>query len=117
MHRRGSGDCPTAFAGVKALECFGLLVLRELGLTAEPGAALAGSRAAIVGSLDDPVALVLSRGGQEGNKPRLRGVVRSKCGLSRTLIRAPRALMRSMRWMPSNIERVARSHSATTMMS
>ena len=50
-------------------------------------------------------------------EPRPRGVVRSRCGLSRTLIRAPRALMRSIRWVPSNIERVARSHSATTRMS
>ena len=36
-------------------------------------------------------------------KPRSSGVVRSRCCLSSTLMRAPRALMRSMRWMPSNI--------------
>src|SRR5689334_17475662 len=50
-------------------------------------------------------------------KPRPSGVVRSRCGLSSTLIRAPRALMRSIRWMPSNIDLVARSHSATTRQS
>jgi hypothetical protein len=38
-------------------------------------------------------------------------------GLSNTLMSAPRALVRSMRWIPSNIERVARSHSATTRIS
>jgi hypothetical protein len=44
-------------------------------------------------------------------------VVRSKCGLSSTLIMAPRAWMRSMMCTPSLIDRVARSHSATTRTS
>jgi hypothetical protein len=37
------------------------------------------------------------------------GVVRSKCGLSSTLIMAPRAWMRSIMCTPSIIDRVARS--------
>ena len=43
--------------------------------------------------------------------------LRSRCGLSRTLMAAPRACTRSMMAMPSTIERVARSHSATTSTS
>src|SRR5215813_2547578 len=50
-------------------------------------------------------------------KPRPIGVVRSRCGLSSTLIMAPRAWIRSMMCTPSIIERVARSHSATTSTS
>jgi hypothetical protein len=38
------------------------------------------------------------------------GVVRSRCGLSSTLINAPRLLMRSIRFTPSNIDLVALSH-------
>jgi hypothetical protein len=41
-------------------------------------------------------------------KPRPSGVVRSRYGLSNTLMRAPWALMRSMRWIPSIVDLVAR---------
>src|SRR5262245_64412653 len=72
-----------------------------------------GNGTARVGPANNALALILGERVQEGDTAPATGVVRSKCGLSRTLISAPRLLMRSMMWTPSIIERVARSHSAS----
>jgi hypothetical protein len=50
-------------------------------------------------------------------KPRPIGVVRSRWGLSSTLINAPRACIRSMIAIPSIMLRVHRSHSPSTRIS
>jgi hypothetical protein len=93
------------------------LQLRQFGLAAHVYPALAGRGSAVVGTLHDPLTFVLRQALRKAMKLRPLGVVRSKCGLSSTLIIALRAWMRSMMCTPSIIDLVARSHSATTSTS
>ena len=53
MHGHCPGDRPAALAGVEALEGLGLLVVRDL------------AAAAVVGPLDDALALIRGHGGQD----------------------------------------------------
>jgi len=59
MHAHGRADRPEALTGSQARECLGLLVRGELGPAAKPGALRPGDGPALVGALDDALALRL----------------------------------------------------------
>jgi hypothetical protein len=59
------GDGPEAFTGFEPVDCFLLLMVVELGFAAEPGAALDGGDAPLVGTPQDACALLLGQTGQQ----------------------------------------------------
>jgi hypothetical protein len=113
-HSVAPGDGSEALAAGEAALCLGLLVFIELRPAPEPPAPGLRGGPALVGALGDALALVLGDRRQEGEQALAMVLVRSRCGLWRTLTNAPRASTRSMIAMPSIIDLVARSHSATT---
>jgi hypothetical protein len=68
MHGHRFGDRPTALAGVEAFKGLCLLVVGEFGFAAEPRALCQGNLATVVGPLEDPLALVLGHGAEEGDE-------------------------------------------------
>ena len=98
VHGHRPGDGTAAFAGLEALEGLGLLMPVSLGCgrsgcpwpwrQRRPSLARLRMRPRSSSAIADRKAM----------KPRPIGVVRSRCGLSSTLISAPRSLMRLIRF-------------------
>src|SRR5215475_2984552 len=64
MHPVGLRDCPAALTSLEPLDGFPLLVVVELGGSAELCAALDGGDTALVGALEDAMALFLGQAGE-----------------------------------------------------
>ena len=62
------GNGPCALASLKSLARFPLLIIGQLVLAAELGSPGSGSFPAVVGTLDDSLALVFGHGADEGNE-------------------------------------------------
>ena len=117
VHRHRLGNRPTAFAGLKALEGLFPLIIGELGLAPEPNALGLGRAAAVVGALEDPLALVLGHGAEKGDEAAAERRGEIEVGFVQNLDEGAAGVDALDEVIPSNIERVTRSHSATTRMS
>ena len=89
----------------------------QLGPAPEPDAPRSSGCTAIVGALDDGLALVLGHGTQERDEPATQRCGEVEVRLIEHLDEGVAPAERSIMAMPSNIDRVARSHSATTRQS
>jgi hypothetical protein len=76
---------------------------------------LAGSRSPVVGTRNDPLALVLRHGAQEGIEASTYGRRQIQMGLVEHLDDGTQRVDALDMWTPSIIDRVARSHSATSV--
>jgi hypothetical protein len=114
MDAVGSGDLPITVAVTNALADGCRLLGGELGLAAKPLVAAPCFRNALEGRFRMRTRSSSNTAESRPRRPRPMGVVRSSALRSRTRMVAPAAWMRAMRAMLSIIERVARSHSATT---
>jgi hypothetical protein len=113
----GPGEIPDRFAGCQPAPNLITLEGGQLGFATELDASCL---CRLRPPMARPTILCLSSSAiadRNAMKRRPIGVVRSKCARSSTFRRAPLALIRSISATPSSMERVARSHSATTRMS